>query len=256
MPRSLLPPRGVFVSSYLVYDKDIPPTVRDSWVQLRGLAWGRLETPSLSIQTISELTGKHKSAIYEHLRLLQARGALRWHPGSKSEIIVVFPEDDNFQLSENMEKLNVNNQEVKFKDTKKTLKGDGFQNSGKLEKIKIPAEILKPIISALSEVTGMDLKANYSRLSAAAKKLALSNYTGDQVITYYSKIGGNSVWYKQDWRGRKGDRPTPEAIYQTIKGFTDVNRGADTFEARVAKEKEAAELKWAAAQEEDDEKNI
>ena len=99
MPRPLLPPRGIFVPVSLIYDRDLPPTVRDTWIRLRGLAWGRQETPSLALIQLSDILEKKRSTLYEHMRVLQARGALRWRPGNTSEIIVVFPEDEAFQLS-------------------------------------------------------------------------------------------------------------------------------------------------------------
>ena len=56
MPRPLLPPRGVFVPSELIYNPDLSSNPLRTWIQLRGLAWGKSETPQLSMNQL--LAGK------------------------------------------------------------------------------------------------------------------------------------------------------------------------------------------------------
>ena len=36
MPRPLLPPRGIFVPTMMIYNREIPPKVVYTWIQLRG----------------------------------------------------------------------------------------------------------------------------------------------------------------------------------------------------------------------------
>ena len=91
MPRSLLPPRGVYVPTIMVYNRDLSSTVIHTWIQLRGLAWGRFETPQLSIPQLSELTGKSRSTIFGHMALLRHWGALRWRSSDQGTLIVTFP---------------------------------------------------------------------------------------------------------------------------------------------------------------------
>lgn len=45
---------------------------------LRGLAWGKSETPPLSFDQLEDITGKSRATIYGHMRDLDTRGALRW----------------------------------------------------------------------------------------------------------------------------------------------------------------------------------
>jgi hypothetical protein len=155
MPRPLLPPRGIFVPASLIYDRDLSPAARDTWIQLRGLAWGRQETPSLSIIQLSGILEKKRTTLYEHMRLLQSRGALRWRAGNTSEIIVVFPQDEEFLQSGNPDKpdpliphdSNSNNSRVKDS----AVRESGKPESHKTSRGTIPAAILSPFVTTLAE---------------------------------------------------------------------------------------------------------
>jgi hypothetical protein len=90
MPSLTLPPRGVFVPTALVYATDLSPTAFHTWVQLRGLAWQGGQTPPCTVQDLSQLTGKSPSALYGHLAVLKACGALRWRSAGKGILTIVF----------------------------------------------------------------------------------------------------------------------------------------------------------------------
>ena len=92
MPRPLLPPRGIFVPSTVQYDKTIPPAIRDTYSQLLGLAYGKSETPPVSLQQLSELFGKSISSLYGNMAFLRDRGALRWRTAQDGTIIISFPQ--------------------------------------------------------------------------------------------------------------------------------------------------------------------
>jgi hypothetical protein len=77
----------------MIYNREIPPKVVYTWIQLRGLAWDRTETPQLSMAQLSDLTGKSQSTLYAHIALLRSWGALRMRPSVKGSIIVAFPAD-------------------------------------------------------------------------------------------------------------------------------------------------------------------
>jgi len=129
--------------------------VRDTWIQLRGLAWGRQETPSLSLIQLSDILEKKRSTLYEHMRLLQARDALRWRPGSTSEIIVVFPEDEECLLSGNLEKPDLLNPHDS-NSLNSRVKDSPIRKSGKLDRDRkrwetIPAAVLRPFVNTLGE---------------------------------------------------------------------------------------------------------
>ena len=93
MPRPLLPPRGIFVPTTIMYNHDYSPTVIHTWIQLNGLAWDRSETPQLSMNQLSEITGKSHSTLYGHMALLRSWGALRMRNSEKGTFIVSFTAD-------------------------------------------------------------------------------------------------------------------------------------------------------------------
>jgi hypothetical protein len=77
----------------MIYNREVPPSVVYTWIQLRGLAWDRMETPQVSMAQLSDLTGKSQSTLYAHMALLRSWGALRMRPSVKGSIIVAFPAD-------------------------------------------------------------------------------------------------------------------------------------------------------------------
>ena len=66
-----LPPNYVNVPAALVYS-NLPPKIRDTYIQLRGLAWksGYKETPPVTFGELAALFGKSQSTVYEHVRSL------------------------------------------------------------------------------------------------------------------------------------------------------------------------------------------
>ena len=71
------------------------------------------------------------------------------------------------------------------------------------------------MLGVLSDVTKLDykIKRNAGRLAKPSKELLDAGYLPEQVKTFYSL--GN-WWYANDWRGQKGQPPTPEQILETI----------------------------------------
>lgn len=90
MIRSLLPPRGIFIPTRMIFDHKLPPAVLLTWMQLRCLAWDGRVTPSLSMQELTTLTGKSKSTLHAHMSHLRAVSALRWRSDGQGTIIVSF----------------------------------------------------------------------------------------------------------------------------------------------------------------------
>lgn len=96
MPRPLLPPNYINCSRVdLLFDTSLPPAVFHTWFQLRALAWNATETPPLSIEQLVELTGKSRSTLYGHMRILDTRSALRWRTASDARLIVSFNDSNN-----------------------------------------------------------------------------------------------------------------------------------------------------------------
>lgn len=251
MTRPLLPPRGVFVPTALVYDPHLPAAVRETWIQLRGLAWGRNETPSLSLERLSNLLDKKQSTFYGHMRLLHLRGALRWRTGGRSEIIIVFPQDEELAQSGFLEKPDppASNDSVDLiqkgsdfdllesDQINRRIKGDVFQKSGILETGKGPCQPALPggldrFVDTLAQVTGMQADLNYPRLARCAGRLHKAGYSAETIASLYAlqNSGRVSAWSARDWRGRRGDRPTPEQIEQTVAGLLEPPTGTPTGE--------------------------
>ena len=230
MPRPLLPPRGVFVPTSILYDLNISPAVRDTWIQLRGLAWGQPETPELSFPQLVELLEKSKSTLYGHMTILRARGALRWRSASDGTFIVSFPETiDGVQDSENLEKLDSLNPP----SNKSSISGGGIKDTqipeiqktgksskqNKPKKETIPQDVMRPFVNTLAMVTGMDKELNFSRLAKEAEALIKAKYTAQQVAMVYGKGG---AWFTHDWRGQKGNKPEIAQIRPTISNLWEL----------------------------------
>ena len=81
---------------------------------------------------------------------------------------------------------------------------------------------LAEMVNALSEVTGMSGHLNWSPLATFAQELLALDYQPDQVCRHYGAAApnpnGHWGWYRHDWRGKRGDRPTLTNIRQTISG--------------------------------------
>jgi hypothetical protein len=95
MTRPLLPPRGVDVPTHLIYNPLLPPALLQTWIQLRGLAWGRTVTPPLRMQQLASITAKSPATIYSHLSQLRLLSALSWRTSGLGTIIVSF--DDSYE---------------------------------------------------------------------------------------------------------------------------------------------------------------
>ena len=77
MARPLLPPKFVTVPAYIAYDKSLPAGVFRTFVQLRGLLWGKEEeSQDFTIKELMEVTGLSRSALYGHLGILRSSGWL------------------------------------------------------------------------------------------------------------------------------------------------------------------------------------
>jgi hypothetical protein len=71
-----------------------------------------------------------------------------------------------------------------------------------------------PLAEALAEVCRMDFDANRGRLFREAELLAKATPTPtpEAIRQHY---GPRGWWRAHDWRGRKGEQPTPGAIRET-----------------------------------------
>jgi hypothetical protein len=90
MPRPFLPPKGIFAPTSMIYNPSLPPPLLQTWLQLRGLAWGRDVTPPFRLQEFSALTGTSQSTIYGHMSLLRRMSTLSWRSTGRGMLIVSF----------------------------------------------------------------------------------------------------------------------------------------------------------------------
>jgi hypothetical protein len=74
----------------MIYNPSLPPPLLQTWLQLRGLAWGRDVTPPFRLQEFSALTGTSQSTIYGHMSLLRRMSTLSWRSTGRGMLIVSF----------------------------------------------------------------------------------------------------------------------------------------------------------------------
>jgi hypothetical protein len=93
MTRPLLPPRGIFIPTYMIFNPQLPPAVLVTWIQLRCLAWDGWATHPLSISELAALIAIHPARLTKHLSQLQDISALSCRTAGQGKIIIAFPEE-------------------------------------------------------------------------------------------------------------------------------------------------------------------
>ena len=91
MTSPLLPPRGVFAVTSLIFDADLPAAIKETLLQILALAWASPihETAPLSYTQLSELTGKSHTTLHGHLDVLRTyRSTLRLRSAGRGQFIV------------------------------------------------------------------------------------------------------------------------------------------------------------------------
>ncbi len=93
MTHSLLPPRGIFVPTQMIFNTQIPSAVLVTWIQLRSLAWSGWVTPPLSVPELASIIGIHPARLQRHLAQLQDISALVSRSTGNGKLILSFPEE-------------------------------------------------------------------------------------------------------------------------------------------------------------------
>jgi hypothetical protein len=93
MNHSLLPPRGIFVPTQMIFSTQLPAAVLVTWIQLRCLAWRGWATPPLSIPELASLIGIHPARLQRHLAELQDLSTLVCRNAGEGKLILSFPEE-------------------------------------------------------------------------------------------------------------------------------------------------------------------
>lgn len=79
-----------------------------------------------------------------------------------------------------------------------------------------PPDSLFPIVEAISRVCRMDIKANKGKLFKESQALMKATPTPTPELIEQNYNGNSAAfWRAHDWRGQKGEPPTPAAIRQT-----------------------------------------
>lgn len=94
---SLLPERGIFVPTSMIFHPQLPAAALVTWIQLRCLAWRSWNTPPFSLSELASLTGIHPDRFQRHLSQLQSISALSIHITGNGKYIVSFPEEPLIQ---------------------------------------------------------------------------------------------------------------------------------------------------------------
>jgi len=83
-------PSEVFIPSGMIFDPDLPPTVRMTCIRLYTLTRNPRIIPGLQLGELATLLGKSRSTLLRHLSILQARSYLVWHSDGKGGITLQF----------------------------------------------------------------------------------------------------------------------------------------------------------------------
>lgn len=143
MTRAAYPPKYVNVPVDVLLDRSIPAAVRDTYIQIRALAWasGYEKTPPFTFAVLAQMIGKDRSTVYEHVRLLGERSQLLFEDAGNSAYTFLFPSsysENSYNVegvssgsSENSEDaiLSTSLNPINTKTKKRTLKSHGSENS-------------------------------------------------------------------------------------------------------------------------------
>lgn len=221
MTKSLLPPKGIMAQTALLFEHNISPALRDTWLQLRALAWGAQETPELSMPQLEALTGKKARTLYAHLKEAREISLLAWRVSTRKSIIISFPEEE--ELCKILQTLN-----ILSIDTSKDMKikeSATLQNSAKKT---CPQKWMIALYDLCGQGNGAATSpAMRRRISEAGKALMA---IGAQV----ADVANFGVWwYANDWRGKRGSAPTPEQVRDSWHAFKVAGRPTQSTNARI-----------------------
>jgi hypothetical protein len=123
MSKPIIPPRGFFVPTTVLFHSTIQGAERDTLIQLMALSWGSKAhvTPRLTIEGLAAITGKAPSTLYRHMALLRdVHAALRLHRAEDGAMLVVLSEW-LFAEAVHPPILNSQNRESLFKEEEESV---------------------------------------------------------------------------------------------------------------------------------------
>ena len=95
MNHALLPERGIFVPTHMIFNTQLPSAVLVTWIQLRCLAWKGWVTPPLSLDELASIVGIHPARLNRHLSQLQDVSALTCRSAGNGKLILSFPAEQS-----------------------------------------------------------------------------------------------------------------------------------------------------------------
>lgn len=209
MPRPIWPPEYVNGSVNVLLDSGIPDGAYRLYQKLRALSWGE-DTLSINFVRLLELTELTRTRVYEYARILRFhRGLLSYAVRGNAFECSFIPAGSNPEIRDNpsllvLDKKTPTNQEQK-------TKAPASRNPGKRD-----TPNLFPLAQALADVCRMPLEANRGRLFSEAKLLAkVAPPPTPELLKEYYNGRADCWWRSEDWRGQKGQDPTPPAIRET-----------------------------------------
>jgi hypothetical protein len=110
----------------------------------------------------------------------------------------------------------------------------------KKDKTKLEAKPVWAFMQALSDVTGISIYSNRSLLAKVANEIILDPKASPELIR--DRFGPSGRWYKDDWRGQKGQRPTPFEVQERLFALEDGRAPSmELVDAKLLKEQREAE---------------
>lgn len=209
MPRPLWPPEYANVSMSTLLNDSVPHGAFRFYAKLRALSWGEL-TFTMNFDRMLELTGLSKTRGYEYARILRDHHGLLSYDVRSNVFECSFPGAEPIPgKREKLSPLPISNkQAVKIKTNQE---GEGSRITGKRE-----SGNLYPLAELLSEICHMPLQANKGRLMREAKLVAqLEPPPTPELLREHYNGRPDCFWRSSDWRGKKGENPTPHAIRET-----------------------------------------
>jgi len=161
----------------------------------------------------------------ERIRSQKPDGTFEWITNVYEEPTI--PQLSTHGLSINGKPPHIVNTEEVSTEKKKTLTPNGAA-----PKQPTPQQ---QMFEALAVVTGWDMRINKGRIGKVAAKLIKAKYSAELVKKEY---GPGGWWYREDWRGKKGEMPSsPEIIQNTIGKINLKDTGESDYTAALERRK-------------------
>ena len=231
MPRPVWPPEYANVSIDALLDDDVPHGAFRFYAKLRALSWGE-PTLSINFERLMDLARVSATRAYEYARILRDHHKLLSYAVRNNVFECSFA--SAAQIPGNREMPSPLGLESEL-PTKQDLKPKRVapRISGKREKVD-----LFPLVEAMAEVCRIKIAANRGRLFREASELAkIDPPPTPELLREHYNGRADCFWRLKDWRGKKGENPTPAVIRETWGQWDTV-----TSRRRMEDPAEAAQL--------------